>query len=186
MAYTFDKQADAPSRHNTQFFEMMGNRAIYHDGWMASTTPPKPPWLLGSAPMPDVVNGYHWELYNIAEDYSQANDLATKMPDKLREMQELFLVEAAQNQVFPLDNSVLPRVLSPKPSYNAGRTEFTYAGELTGTPNGNAPNTLAKSYTIAGGCRGSFRWWGRDDRHRRWPLRRLRALFAQGQAGLHL
>ena len=56
--------------------------------------------------MPDVVNGYKWELYNVAEDYSQANDLAAKMPDKLRELQELFLVEAAKYQVFPLDNEL--------------------------------------------------------------------------------
>ena len=87
MAYTFDKaNANAPSTHTTQYFEMLGNRAIYHDGWMASTTPPQPPWLLGKAKLPDVVNGYKWELYHIAEDYSQANDLAAKMPDKLRDM----------------------------------------------------------------------------------------------------
>ncbi|MGB6347871.1 MAG: arylsulfatase, partial [Methyloceanibacter sp.] len=114
MAYTFDKSnADAPSTHNTQYFEMFGNRAIYHDGWIASTTPPHPPWLLGTEKMPDVVNGYKWELYNITDDYSQANDLAEKMPDKLREMQELFLVEAAKYQVLPLDNSILPRILAP-------------------------------------------------------------------------
>ena len=95
-----------------------------------------------------MVNGYNWELYNVADDYSQANDLAATMPDKLREMQELFLVEAAKYQVFPLDNGHLERVLAPKPSYTAGRTEFTYAGELTGTPNSDAPNILAKSYTI--------------------------------------
>ena len=75
-------------------------------------------------------------------------DLATKMPDKLREMQELFLVEAAKYQVFPLDNDFLSRVLAPKPSYTAGRTEFTYVGALTGTPNGDAPNIIAKSYTV--------------------------------------
>ena len=149
MAYTFDKaNANAPSTHITQYFEMLGNRAIYHDGWMASTTPPRPPWLLGGAKLPDVVNGYKWELYNVADDYSQANDLAATMPDKLRELQELFVVEAAKYQVFPLDNGHLERVLAPKPSYTAGRTEFTYAGELTGTPNGDAPNILAKSYTI--------------------------------------
>ena len=149
MAYTFDKaNANAPSTHTTQYFEMLGNRAIYHDGWMASTTPPRPPWLLGGAKLPDVVNGYKWELYHVADDYSQANDLAATMPDKLREMQELFVVQAAKYQVFPLDNGHLERVLAPKPSYTAGRTEFTYAGELTGTPNGDAPNILAKSYTI--------------------------------------
>jgi arylsulfatase A-like enzyme len=150
MAYTFDKaNADAPSTHRTQYFEMFGNRAIYHDGWIASTTPPQPPWLMGLAKMPNVVTGYKWELYNIAEDYSQADDLAAKMPDKLREMQELFLVEASKYQVLPLDNSILPRILAPKPSYVAGRSEFTYAGEMTGTPNSNAPNILARSFTIS-------------------------------------
>jgi hypothetical protein len=150
MAYTFDKaNADAPSTHNTQYFEMFGNRAIYHDGWIASTTPPHPPWLMGLEKMPDVITGYKWELYHIAEDYSQAYDLAATMPDKLREMQELFLVEAAKYQVFPLDNSILPRILAPKPSYTAGRTEFTYPGDLTGTPNGDAPNILARSFTVA-------------------------------------
>ena len=63
---------------------------------------------MGLAKLPDVLNGYKWELYNIAEDYSQYNDLAAKMPDKLREMQELFLVEATKYNVFPLDNSVAP------------------------------------------------------------------------------
>ena len=111
MAYTFDKaNANAPSTRTTQYFEMFGNRAIYHDGWIAATTPPAPPWLLGTAKLPDVVNGYKWELYNIADDYSENNDLAAKMPDKLREMQELFLVEAAKYNVFPLDNSILPRI----------------------------------------------------------------------------
>jgi arylsulfatase len=149
MAYTFDKaNANAPSTHSTQYFEMFGNRAIYNDGWIASTTPPQPPWLMGLAKMPDVLNGYKWELYNIAEDYSQSNDLAAKMPDKLRQMQELFLVEAAKNQVFPLSNDILERILAPKPSYTAGRSDFTYEGELTGTPNSDAPNTLARSYTI--------------------------------------
>jgi arylsulfatase len=149
MAYTFDKaNANARSTHSTQYFEMFGNRAIYNDGWIASTTPPQPPWLMGLAKMPDVLDGYKWELYNIAEDYSQSNDLAAKMPDKLRQMQELFLVEAAKNQVFPLSNDILERILAPKPSYTAGRSDFTYEGELTGTPNSDAPNTLARSYTI--------------------------------------
>jgi arylsulfatase len=149
MAYTFDKgNANAPSKHDTQYFEMFGNRGIYHEGWYACTTPPAGPWLMGLTKMPDVLNGYKWELYNIAEDYSQANDLSAKNPDKLRELQELFLVEAANYNVFPLDNDILQRILAPKPSYVAGRTEFTYAGELTGTPNSNAPNILARSYTI--------------------------------------
>jgi arylsulfatase A-like enzyme len=103
MAYTFDKEiADAPSERTPQYFEMVGNRAIYHDGWIAATTTPAGPWEMGLAKMPtDVVNGYKWELYNIAEDYSEYNDLAAKMPDKLRELQELFLVQALKYNVFP-------------------------------------------------------------------------------------
>ena len=107
MAYTFDKaNANAPSTRKTQYFEMFGNRAIYHDGWLAATTPPEGPWLMGLGKLPNVLNGYRWELYNIAEDYSENNDLAAKMPDKLRNMQELFLIEAQKYSVFPLDNSV--------------------------------------------------------------------------------
>src|SRR5271157_2289964 len=81
MLYTFDSaNANAPSKHETQYFEMIGNRGIYHDGWIASTTPPVPPWMLG-LPMPNL-GDYKWELYNITDDYSQYNDLAAKMPDK--------------------------------------------------------------------------------------------------------
>ena len=150
MAYTFDKaNANAPSRRDTQYFEMFGNRAIYHDGWIASTTPWAGPWLMGLGKLPNVVNGYKWELYNIAEDYSQYNDLATKNPDKLREMQELFLVEASKYNVFPLDNEVVQRALAPRPSAVAGRTEFTYSGEVSGIPSSSAPNLLGKSYSIS-------------------------------------
>ena len=147
MKYTWDK-ANAPSTRTTQYFEMFGNRAIYHDGWVAATPPPQPPWLMGTAKMPEVLNGYKWELYNIADDYSENNDLAAKYPDKLRELQELFLVEAQKYQVFPLDNSILARILAPRPSAVAGRTEFTYSGEISGIPDGNAPNILAKSFAI--------------------------------------
>ena len=187
MAYTWDKaNAKAKSKRETQYFEMFGNRAIYHDGWMAATPPPQPPWLMGTAAMPEVLNGYKWELYNIAEDYSQNNDLAAKNPEKLKELQELFLVEAKKYQVFPLDNSILERLLTPRPSSTAGRTEFTYSGEMSGLPDGSVPNTLAKSYSItaeveipAGRRRGHAQ-------HARRPLRRLRPLPAEGQAGVHL
>ncbi len=95
------------------------------------------------------VNGYKWELYNIAEDYSENSDLAAKMPDKLRSMQELFLVEAAKYNVLPLDNDVLQRVLTPRPSATAGKSVFTYSGEVTGIPTGSAPNILGKSFSIS-------------------------------------
>ncbi len=149
MAYTFDKaNANAPSTRSTQYFEMVGNRAIYHDGWLAATTPPQPPWDLGLGKFPNVVNGYTWELYNIADDYSQNNDLAAKMPDKLRDMKELFLVEAQKYNVFPLDNSFSARAATPRPSSTAGRTVFTYSGESSGLPYSSAPDILGKSYSI--------------------------------------
>ena len=149
MAYTFDKvNANAPSTRSTQYFEMVGNRAIYHDGWLAATTPPQPPWDLGLGTFPNVVNGYTWELYNIAEDYSENNDLAAKMPDRLRDMKELFLVEAEKYNVFPLDNSFSARAATPRPSSTAGRTVFTYSGESSGLPYSDAPDITAKSYSI--------------------------------------
>src|ERR1700720_1969106 len=103
---------------------------------------------MGTAKMPDVVNGYQWELYNIAEDYSEYNDLAAKQPDKLKELQALFLTEAAKYQVFPLDNSAFTRLVTPRPSTTAGRTVFTYSGENAGIPVANAPSILDKDYTI--------------------------------------
>jgi arylsulfatase len=149
MAYTFDKaNANAPSKRETQYFEMFGLRAIYHDGWIAATPPPAPVWMLGTVKLPEVVNGYDWELYNIAEDYSENNNLAAKNPDKLRELKELFLVEATKYNVFPLDNSILPRLVTPRPSATAGRTVFTYSGVLAGLPVSDAPSILNKSYTI--------------------------------------
>ncbi len=77
MAYTFDKaNANMPTRHTTQYFEMLGNRAIYHDGWVAATTPVTLPWELSSKTAPNVITGYHWELYNVMDDPTQNNDLA--------------------------------------------------------------------------------------------------------------
>ena len=149
MAYTFDSaNANAPSKRETQYFEMFGNRALYHDGWIAATVPPQPPWLMGTAKMPDLMTGYKWELYNIADDYSENNDLAAQHPDKLKELQGLFMDEAGKYQVLPLDNSILERGLAPRPSAIAGRTEFTYDHEVSGLPVGNAPNVLTKSFSI--------------------------------------
>jgi arylsulfatase A-like enzyme len=162
MMYTWDKaNANAPTKHTTQYFEMLGNRAIYHDGWVAATTPATYPWELSSAPPPDVITGYNWELYNVQEDPTQSNDLAGTMPDKLKQMQALFYTEAKKYDVLPLDNSTLARWNTPRPSLTAGRTVFTYSGELTGVPASAAPSILDKSYTItaeveipAGGAEG--------------------------------
>ena len=147
MAYTF-ADAKAPSTRTTQYFEMAGNRGIYNDGWMANTTPFAPPWDLATGKLPDVVNGYKWELYHITEDFTQNNDLADKNPDKLKEMQALFLTEAAKYNVLPLDNTAFVRLQTPRPSAVAGKTEFTYAGENAGIPLGNAPDVLDKDFTI--------------------------------------
>ncbi len=166
MVYTWDKaNANAPSRHTTQYFEMLGNRAIYHDGWIACTTPATLPWELTTKPPPDVITGYHWELYHVGDlqkgDPTEFDDVAAKMPDKLKEMQDLFYAEAKKYHVLPLDNTSLARWNAPKPNLTAGRTVFTYTGTLTGVPNSGAPNILNRAYTItaevtipAGGAEG--------------------------------
>ena len=130
MAYTFDKaNANAPShaaRRST-------SRCSATAPSITTAGSPRPrrrlrPGFWARPRCPDVINGYKWELYNIAEDYSENNDLAAKMPDKLREMQELFLVEATKYNVFPLDNSILQRVMAPRPSATAGRNVFHLLG----------------------------------------------------------
>ncbi len=149
MVYTWDKaNANAPTRHTTQYFEMLGNRAIYQDGWMAVTTPVTIPWDLSTKSPPDVITGYKWELYNMNEDVTEANDLAAKMPDKLKQMQDAFYAEAKKYNVLPLDNSTLARFLTPRPSSTAGRKIFEYTGQLAGTPPSCAPNIMAKDYNI--------------------------------------
>jgi arylsulfatase A-like enzyme len=153
MVYTFDKaNADAPSKRQTQYFEMLGLRGIYHDGWMASTTPPFVPWaafqgLPQNAPK-DILNGYNWELYKLDDDPTQYNDVAAKYPEKLAEMKKIFMEEAAKYDVLPLDNRTLARFLEPRPSANGGRTVFTYSGELSNVTKSGAPFVLDRSYTI--------------------------------------
>jgi arylsulfatase len=147
MAYTWDKaHSDAPSTRETQYFEMIANRGIYHDGWYANTTPPHGPWVL-NAPLPAPTD-YKWELYNLKDDYSQSNDLAAKMPDKLKEMQALWDKEALKYNVLPLDNRSFARAVAPRPSATAGKMDFTYTGVNLGIALANAPNILGKSYTI--------------------------------------
>jgi arylsulfatase len=149
MKYTWDKaNANAKSRRTTQYFEMLGNRAIYHDGWVAATTPATLPWELSTKTPPDVITGYNWELYKVKDDPTQFNDLAAKMPKKLKELQALFYAEAKKYNVLPLDNSTLARWNTPRPSLTAGRTVFTYSGELIGTTASAAPSIIGKSYTI--------------------------------------
>jgi arylsulfatase len=147
MMYAF-KSAKVPSKRATQYFEMFGNRAIYSDGWVAATTPTSAPW--DSVPGEfDVIKDYKWELYNIADDFSQSENLAAKMPEKLKEMQLLFYGEAAKYNVLPLDNSKVQRFdVSLRPSLTVGRDTFTYYDGMHRIPEGTAPDFKNKSHTI--------------------------------------
>lgn len=146
MMYTFDaKNANAPSRHHTQYFEMFGDHAIYKDGWIASTKVIRPPWELAGAVTQDPAN-IPYELYDLTKDWTQAVNVAAQYPDKVKEMANLFWQEAQKYQVLPLDASVATRIVTPRPSLSAGRTQFTWNGMITGTPNGVAPSILNSSY----------------------------------------
>jgi arylsulfatase A-like enzyme len=147
MVYSFDN-ADAPSTRRTQYFEMLSNRAIYSDGWIASTTPPDAPWLSVARKL-DVINDFQWELYNLKEDFSQSNDLAASHPEKLREMQLLFYGEARKYDVLPIDNSKVPRLdVKLRPSLTLGRDTFTYYDGMKRIPEGTAPDFKNKSHSI--------------------------------------
>jgi len=124
MLYTL-MEPEAPSNHHSQYFELMGNRAWYQDGWIASTTPENMPWTHG--PKPADPNGFKWELYDLTSDFSQANDLAAQQPEKLAAMKDGFQQAAETNNVFPLDASTVQRLLpGNKPSLTAGRNHFEF------------------------------------------------------------
>jgi arylsulfatase len=116
---------------------------------MANTTPAVTPWegVKGKPPV-DVMNGYKWEMYNLNEDPTQVNDLAAKEPDRLRMMQELWLIEATRNQVLPLNNSQLPVLTAERPGPAAGRTQFVYMAPMTSMQFSVAPSILNCSYRI--------------------------------------
>jgi arylsulfatase len=147
MIYSFD-DAKAPTQHMTQYFEMTANRAIYHDGWIASSTPARLPWeTIGTAPDPD---DYQWELYNLADDFSQAKNVAKENPEKLLDMQSRFLIEAVRYNVLPLDSSFADR-MDPaiRPNLLRGQTDFTYYPGMIRIPEANSPDVHNKSFRIA-------------------------------------
>ncbi len=149
FAYTFDKaNANAPSRHKTQYFEMMGDHAIYHEGWIASTKVIRPPWDVAGPVNQDPFNNVTWELYDLTKDWTQFKDVAAKNPEKVKELTEIFRKEAEKYQVLPLDASVATRLVAPRPNITAGRTEFVYTRPMTGIPQGDSPLLLNTSYTI--------------------------------------
>ncbi len=146
LAYTF-ADATAPSRHTTQYFEIFGNRAIYHDGWLAGTVH-RAAWEF--KPRATLEND-RWELYNTREDFSLANDLAAKSPEKVKEMQARFLEEAAKFSVLPIDDRLLERTnaaLVGRPDLMAGRTTLTLYPGMTGMTENVFINLKNRSHTI--------------------------------------
>jgi arylsulfatase A-like enzyme len=146
MNYSFGN-ADSPSTHTTQYFEMFGNRAIYHDGWVAATTPATLPWKTGNEPP---IDQYKWELYNIEDDFSESNNLASSEPKKLQQLKEMFWVEAAMHDALPIENTRIDRFdVSNRPSLTRGRDTFTYVPGMIRIPEGAAPDIKNKSFRIA-------------------------------------
>lgn len=139
FAETFD-DAGAPGRHRTQYFEIMGSRAIYHDGWMASAFGPRVPWVQGTPKgiadwTPDQDT---WELYNLDEDWSQAEDLAASMPEKLAQLKETFAIEAARNSVYPVGGGLYV-LLHPELRISTPYREWNFAGDIIRMPEFCAP-----------------------------------------------
>lgn len=146
MVYTFN-DARAKDKHITQYFEMFGNRAIYHDGWFARTIHRAPWEQKPRRPLAEDV----WELYDTRKDFSLINDLAKKYPQKLAEMKALFMKEAEKNHALPIDDRVFERVnaeLVNRPDLMAGRTSISLAEGMTGMTENVFLNIKNKSKTI--------------------------------------
>jgi arylsulfatase A-like enzyme len=147
MVYTFD-DPKAPTRHTTQYFEMFANRAIYQDGWVANTIPLRFPWVnLGADPDPD---DFRWELYHVADDFSQSKNVASENADRLRDMQARFLMEAVRYNVLPLDSSMVERSSETlRPNALRGLIEFTYYPGMIRIPEANSADIKNKSFRIS-------------------------------------
>src|SRR4029453_18560868 len=149
LAYTFDqKNAKEASRHKTQYFEMFGQWALYHEGWLLSTKVNRAPWEALGPANPDPLNNQVLELYDLSKDFSQSQNVADQHPEKVKELKNMFIDEAKKYQVFPMDASVGARIVAPRPNITAGRTEFVYTQPMTGLPQGDSPMLLNSSYTI--------------------------------------
>lgn len=147
MLYTLD-EPNAKDRHTTQYFEIAGNRAIYHDGWLAGTVH-KAPWE--SAPRAALKDD-KWELYDTEHDFSLANDLSSKNPTKLKEMQDLFMQQAIENHVLPIDDRTIERfnaTLAGRPDLMAGRTSLTLYEGMIGMAENVFINVKNTSFTIS-------------------------------------
>ncbi|MCO6043226.1 arylsulfatase [Aeoliella sp. ICT_H6.2] len=145
MLYTFD-DADAEGKRETQYFEMLCNRAIYHDGWMACSAF-APPWQTGGRSVEELQHA-HWELYNIEDDFSQAVDLAEKYPDKLIELQALFMDEAQKYDVLPLDPRMSERFDPKLREGGEPPTSWTYHGNDVAMPDPVGPQTFPRPHRV--------------------------------------
>jgi arylsulfatase len=147
MVYSFN-DTKAPDRRKTQIFELVSNRGMYQNGWMASSVAYLP-WAAtrtGYDP-----NKARWELYNIDQDFSQADDLAAQNPDKLKALVDLWWAEAARHDVLPLDWRSIERLseqITGRPNLAAGRKTLVYNTPLVALPEGSAPDLKNKSFTI--------------------------------------
>jgi arylsulfatase len=149
FAYTFDAEnAKAPERHQTQYFEMMGQWAMYHEGWFLSTKVNRAPWQAFGPANPDPLNNQVLELFNLKTDFNQTIDLAATNPQKVEELKKMFVAEAEKYQVMPMDASVAARIVAPRPNITAGRTEFVYTRPMIGLPQGDSPVLLNTSYIV--------------------------------------
>ncbi len=150
FAYTFDaKNAKAESRHKIQYFEMMGQWALYDSGWFLSTKVNRAPWQAFGPANPDPLNNQELQLFNLKTDFSQQINLAAKYPEKVKTLKRKFIAEAKKHQVFPMDASVAARLVAPRPNITAGRSEFLYTRPMTGLPQGDSPLLLNTSYTVS-------------------------------------
>jgi arylsulfatase A-like enzyme len=148
FVYTWDNPK-APERHTTQYFEVIANRGIYHNGWLANTTPIRLPWVSMGKSSEDPVKDYKWELYDLTKDYSQSKNLAAQNPAKLKELQDVFMAEAKKNKVFPLDDRYVERLLPQnREQPNVGRKSFTYYPGTIRIPAELAPNLKNGSFSI--------------------------------------
>ncbi|MBO2656070.1 arylsulfatase [Shewanella algae] len=144
MMYSFDNPT-AKSHHTVQYFETGGHRAIYKDGWVAAAFHGVPWQLSGSRGFKNST----WELYNVEKDFSEADDLAKEMPDKLAEMINEFDHQAEINEVYPLDDRFAERAVTPdRPSLKRGKTKFSYTASVTRVPEGSAPPVYQRDHRI--------------------------------------
>ena len=127
---------------------MMGQWALYNEGWLLSTQVNRAPWEAFGAANPDPLNNQVLDLYDLNKDFSQSQNLAANNQDKVKQMKQMFIAEAKKYQVFPMDASVGARIVAPRPNITAGRTEFVYTRPMVGLAQGDSPMILNSSYTI--------------------------------------